>query len=60
MTKAYEQGGAFGIVLAALVAAAGAAEIAIIASQQPPKFAKGVVGLKGKGTETSDEIPALL
>lgn len=60
VTKAYEQGGAFGIVLAALVAAAGAAEIAIIASQQPPKFAKGVVGLKGKGTETSDEIPALL
>lgn len=49
-----------GFVLAALAAATGAAQIAVIESQPTPKFAKGVVGLKGKGTGTSDEIPAML
>lgn len=44
----------------ALAAAAGALQIAAIESQPTPKFAKGVVDLKGKGTGTSDEIPALL
>jgi hypothetical protein len=52
-----------GIALAALAAATGAAQIGIIAAQQPPpppKFAKGVIGLDGAGTETSDSIPAYL
>lgn len=49
-----------GFILAALAAATGAAQIAVIESQPTPKFAKGVVGLKGKGTGTSDEIHAML
>lgn len=53
-----------GIVLAALAAATGAAQIAVIASTQPPpppsKFAGGVIGLDGEGTETSDSIDARL
>jgi hypothetical protein len=53
-----------GPVLAALAAATGIAQIAVIASQSPPpppnKFAKGVIGLDGDGTETSDSIPARL
>lgn len=52
-----------GIALAAVAAATGAAQIAVIASQQPPpppKFATGVIGLDGAGTETSDSIPAYL
>ena len=60
VTKAFEQSGIAGIALGALILAAGAAEIALISSQKAPKFAKGVVGLQGKGTETSDEIPAWL
>ena len=42
---------------AALVAAAGAAQIAVISAQQ---FATGVFDLKGPGSETSDSIPAWL
>ena len=49
-----------GIPLVAIAAALGALQVATIASQPTPKFAKGVVDLKGKGTKTSDEIPALL
>ena len=52
-----------GIALAALAAATGVAQVAVIAAQQPPappKFATGVIGLNGEGTETSDSIPALL
>lgn len=52
-----------GIVLAALAAATGAVQIGLIASQKPPappKFAKGVIGLPGPGTETSDSIAAYL
>jgi hypothetical protein len=52
-----------GIVLAALAAATGAAQIAVIAAQQPPappKFAGGVIGLNGPGTEKSDSIDAKL
>lgn len=49
-----------GIALAALAAATGATQIGIIAAQQPPKFAKGVIGLDGDGTETSDSIDAKL
>jgi hypothetical protein len=40
-----------------------AAQIAVIQSQKPPAapgFAKGVIGLNGPGTETSDSIPARL
>ncbi len=49
-----------GFLLAALAAASGALQIAVIESQPTPKFAKGVVNLKGKGTGTSDEIHAML
>lgn len=52
-----------GIALAAVAAATGAAQIGVISSQQPPpppKFATGVIGLNGPGTETSDSIPAYL
>ncbi len=55
-----EQLGYAAFVLAALVAAGGAVQVAAIESQPTPKFAKGVVGLKGKGTRTSDSIDAKL
>lgn len=42
-----------------VAAAEGAAQIAIIKRQQS-NFAKGVLNLKGPGTETSDSIPANL
>jgi hypothetical protein len=42
-----------------LAAAEGAAQLAII-NRQTPRFAKGVLNLKGPGTETSDSIPAML
>lgn len=47
------------IVAAALIAAETAAQIAVINRQQP-RFAKGVIDLKGPGTKTSDSIPAKL
>lgn len=47
-------------VAMALVAAQGIAQAAVVASQPTPKFAKGGVDIKGKGTATSDEIPALI
>lgn len=47
-------------VAMALVAAQGIAQAAIVVSQPTPKFAKGGVDIKGKGTGTSDEIPALI
>jgi len=46
--------------LMAFAGVSGAANTALIASKQPPAFAKGVVQLQGDGTETSDSIPALL
>lgn len=49
-----------GIILAAFAAATGAAQIALIARQKQPAFAKGVIGLNGAGTETSDSIDARL
>jgi hypothetical protein len=65
--SAYSSGAAYpligpatGAVFAAIAGALGAVQIGIIASQQPPKFAKGVIGLDGEGTETSDDIPAYL
>ncbi len=52
-----------GPVLAALAAATGAAQIAIIAASKPPappKFKDGVIGLDGAGSSTSDSIDAKL
>jgi hypothetical protein len=49
-----------GYILAALSAALGAVEIGVISAQPLPQFAKGVIGLKGEGTETSDSIHAKL
>ncbi len=43
------------LIAAAGIAAVGAIEIGVIQSQQPPKFKDGVIGFKGKGTDTSDE-----
>jgi hypothetical protein len=48
-----------GLVLAIAQAAATASQIAII-DQQQPRFAKGVINLQGRGTGTSDSIPARL
>ena len=44
----------YNLVLAGIAAAAAAVQIALIENQPEPKFAKGVVGFQGKGTETSD------
>jgi len=49
-----------GLILAAVAAGVGAAEIAVISSQPVPSFAKGVIDLNGKGTATSDSIDAKL
>lgn len=49
-----------GPVLAAITAGLVAAQVAIIAAEPVPQFAKGVIGLQGAGTETSDSIPAYL
>jgi hypothetical protein len=49
-----------GFALAILAGILGAAQIALITSQQPPQFAKGVVDLQGEGTATSDSIHAKL
>lgn len=43
------------LIAAAGIAAVGAIEIGVIKSQRPPKFKDGVIGFKGKGTDTSDE-----
>ena len=45
---------------AAIALASAGIQAGIILSKTPPKFAKGVVGLHGPGTETSDSIPAYL
>lgn len=50
----------FAIPFIAIAAALGILQAATIASQPIPKFKKGVIGLKGHGTETSDSIPAML
>lgn len=56
--KALAEGGwPLGIAYAALIAAAGAVQYDIAARA---KYAKGVINLKGPGTETSDDIPAML
>jgi len=51
-----ENGGIpFGLPFGAIAAAMGLAQVALV-----NKFATGVIDLKGKGTETSDSIPAML
>lgn len=50
-----------GVVAAAIAAAAGLAQAAVIAAQPTPKFyAKGKVQIDGPGTGTSDSIPAMI
>lgn len=49
----------YALIPAAFVAAQGASQLAMI-NRQPTNFAKGVIDLKGPGTETSDSIPANL
>jgi hypothetical protein len=44
----------YALIPAAIVAATGASNLAMINRQN---FAKGVIGIKGPGTETSDSIP---
>jgi hypothetical protein len=46
------------LLTASINAAFGVAKAAI--NKPPPKFARGVIGLEGQGTETSDSIPAYL
>jgi hypothetical protein len=50
--KAFAQLGPAGAVLATL---AGVLQLGAIVNTPIPKFAKGVIGFKGKGTDTSDE-----
>lgn len=61
--QAFQLGPIAGAIAAIIVGATTAAQIAAIRSQKPPAapgFAKGVIGLNGAGTETSDSIPAML
>jgi hypothetical protein len=61
--QAFQLGPIAGAIAAIVVGATTAAQIAAIRSQKPPAapgFAKGVIGLNGAGTETSDSIPARL
>jgi len=48
------------VVLAAIVGGIGAIQLAAVLARPIPKFAEGVIGLEGKGTGTSDSIPAML
>ncbi len=58
--KTIAQGGFWGIALSIATIAAGLANVAVIASQPIPKFARGIIGIDGPGTENSDSIPAWL
>ena len=61
--QAFQLGPVAGAIAALIVGATTAAQISVIRSQKPPAapgFAKGVIGLNGQGTETSDSIPAML
>lgn len=60
VTAALKQPFPLNVALVAAATGQGALQIALIKSQQPPKFAKGVVGFKGKGTRISDENLALI
>lgn len=48
------------VLQAVAAGVAGAAQVAVIASQKPPKFAKGTEFVEGPGTGTSDSIHAML
>jgi uncharacterized coiled-coil DUF342 family protein len=48
------------IPLSIIAGVLGAIQIGVVASQPLPQFAKGVIDLKGAGTETSDSIHARL
>jgi hypothetical protein len=48
------------IIESAVIAALGASQLAIVNRTKPQGFAKGVLNLKGPGSETSDSIPAML
>jgi len=58
--KTIAQGGFWGIALSIATIAAGLANVAVIAAQPLPKYSKGIIGINGPGTETSDSIPAWL
>lgn len=60
ITKAIAQTGVLSPFVIPAIAALGAIQIATILATPIPKFKKGVIGLEGAGTETSDSIPALL
>ena len=62
VTRAYVDGGAIGgVALAAIVAAIGAAQLGIVAAQQPPSYAKGGY-TKGLGftDETGHEVAGVV
>ncbi len=62
VTQAIAQGGIFGIITGAIVAAAGAVQIATIAAETyagPAELAKGGI-IKSGTTPTADDVPALL
>ena len=62
VTRAYVDGGAIGgIALAAIVAAIGAAQLGVVAAQQPPSYAKGGY-TKGLGftDETGHEVAGVV
>jgi len=48
------------VVNIAVIIAAGLNAVGKIKSTNTPKFARGIIGLRGEGTETSDSIPARL
>ena len=49
------------LIASAGIAAVGAIQIGVVRSQKPPKFKDGSeIGIKGKGTRTSDQIDAKL
>ena len=50
----------FGLPWSAVIAATGAAQAATVLAQKIPKYAKGVEKVPGIGSDTSDNIPALL
>jgi hypothetical protein len=54
VAKALSQTGVAGIILGALIAAAGAVQIAAISSQQVPAYAKGTKSVPGKGSKDSE------
>ena len=60
ITKIQGQTGVLAPVFTLIQAALGAIQVAKINATQVPSFAKGVIGLDGGGTETSDSISAKL